>query len=119
LKAQNIRKAALLGTVYTMEQDFYKDRIASHGIKVIIPETQDRSFINHVIFQELCLGILSASSRERFVDIIGKLSRQGAQGVILGCTEIGLLVKQADTSVPLFDTTVIHARRAAQFALSK
>jgi aspartate racemase len=119
LKVQNIRKAALLGTAYTMEQGFYKDRIAGHGIEVIVPEAEDRAFINRVIFQELCLGILSDSSRQRYVDIIGKLNRKGAQGVILGCTEIGLLVKQADTSVPLFDTTVIHARRAADFALAK
>jgi aspartate racemase len=119
LKAKNIRKAALLGTAYTMEQDFYKDRIAGHGIEVIVPEAEDRAFINRVIFQELCLGILSDSSRQRYVDIIGKLNRKGAQGMILGCTEIGLLVKQADTSAPLFDTTVIHARRAADFALEK
>ncbi len=117
VKEQGIKKTALLGTRYTMEQDFYKDRIASHGLEVIVPEAEDRAFINRVIFEELCLGTISGASRERFVKIIEALSQKGAQAAILGCTEIGLLVKQIDTEVPLFDTAEIHARAAAREAL--
>jgi aspartate racemase len=117
LTAKGIRKAALLGTRYTMEQEFYKDRIAQHGIDVMVPDALDREFINDVIYHELCLGELNPASRERLVRIMEELSGAGAEGIILGCTEIGLLVKQEDSSVPLFDTAVIHARSAAQFAL--
>ena len=115
---KGMKKAALLGTTYTMEQDFYKDRIAQSGIEVVIPEAEERAYINRVIFEELCLGVISPASRARFADIIGALAERGAEGVILGCTEIGLLITKEDTPVPLFDTTVIHARAAAAFALS-
>ncbi|BDR52820.1 racemase [Bombiscardovia nodaiensis] len=118
LKLAGISKVGLLGTTFTMEQDFYKTTIASNGIEVIVPDADDRRLVNDVIYQELCLGEIKDSSRRAYVEIIDKLASQGAQGVILGCTEIGLLVKQADTQVPLFDTTLIHAEGIAQYALS-
>jgi aspartate racemase len=117
LAEKGIRKAALLGTRYTMEQDFYKDRIAQNGIEVVVPDVGDREFVNHVIYHELCLGVLNPDSRKRFLRIMEELGGTGAEGIILGCTEIGLLVKQEDSSVPLLDTTAIHARSAAQLAL--
>ncbi|WP_332955976.1 aspartate/glutamate racemase family protein [Clostridioides difficile] len=113
LKEKEIKKVALLGTKYTMEQDFYKNVIINNGIEVLIPNEEDRIIVNDTIFNELCLGIVSESSKKAFLSIIDKLSKQGAEGVILGCTEIGLLIKQNDTSIPLFDTTVIHAIEAA------
>ena len=117
LKENGITKVALLGTRYTMEQDFYIARIKSHGINVLVPEKEDRDFINRVIFEELCQGILRPASRERYVRIIEELYALGAQGAVLGCTEIGLLVKQTDTNIPLFDTTRIHAQMAVRLAL--
>lgn len=114
---QEIETVALLGTKYTMEQDFYKERLTGRGIRVIVPESEEREFINHVIYDELCLGTVSDESRREFLRIIGGLVRKGARGVILGCTEIGLLVSQKDTDVPLYDTTLIHGRRAALHAL--
>ncbi|HHP4617711.1 TPA: aspartate/glutamate racemase family protein, partial [Clostridioides difficile] len=109
LREKEIKKVALLGTKYTMEQDFYKNVIINNGIEVLIPNEEDRIIVNDTIFNELCLGIISESSKKAFLSIIDKLGKQGAEGVILGCTEIGLLIKQNDTSIPLFDTTVIHA----------
>lgn len=117
LREQKIEHVALLGTRYTMEQDFYKRVIEENGIHVIIPEAEERFMINEVIFKELCLGILKDSSREKFLAVIHALKMRGAEGVILGCTEIGLLVSQTDTDVPLFDTTLLHAREAALTAL--
>lgn len=119
LKAQKIDKVALLGTKYTMEQDFYKDRLIRDGISVMIPGETDRERINSIIFQELCLGIVSDQSREEYLRIIDSMMEQGAQGVILGCTEIGLLINQNDTKAPLFDTTVIHGKQAALHAIGK
>lgn len=113
LKNKNIKKVALLGTSYTMEQDFYKKVIIDHGIDVLIPEKQDRRKINDIIFKELCLGIIKSNSKKICLDIINKLCNLGIQGVILGCTEIGLLIHQNDTLIPLFDTTLIHAQEAA------
>lgn len=112
-----ISTVGLLGTKYTMEQDFYKSRIASNGIKVLIPNPEDRDVINKVIYEELCLGNIQQSSRDYYKKVIRKLVEDGAEGVILGCTEIGLLVKQEDSEVPLFDTTVIHAIEAVNKAL--
>jgi aspartate racemase len=117
LTEKDISKAALLGTRYTMEQNFYKERIVKNGIDVIVPGATDREFINQIIYQELCLGILNPDSRKRFLCIMEELGGMGAEGVILGCTEIGLLVNQKDSPIPLFDTTVIHARSAVQLAL--
>ncbi|HBF4863755.1 TPA: amino acid racemase, partial [Clostridioides difficile] len=103
----------LLGTKYTMEQDFYKNIIINNGIDVLIPDEEDRIIVNNTIFNELCVGIVSESSKKAFISIIDKLGKQGAEGVVLGCTETGLLIKQNDTSIPLFDTTIIHAIEAA------
>ncbi|KPI52081.1 aspartate racemase [Clostridioides difficile] len=113
LKEKEIKKVALLGTKYTMEQDFYKNIIINNGIDVLIPNEEDRIIVNNTIFNELCVGIVSDSSKKAFLSIIDKLGNQGAEGIILGCTEIGLLIKQNDTSIPLFDTTLIHAIDAA------
>ena len=117
LKVNKIDKVALLGTKYTMEQDFYKDKLLENGIEVIIPEERDRECINTIIFQELCLGIISAESKQEYLRIIDDLMKKGAQGVILGCTEIGMLISQQDTQAPLFDTTYIHGKRAALDAM--
>ena len=113
----DIRTIGLLGTKYTMEQDFYKSRIESNGIKVLVPNSEDREVINKVIFEELCLGEIQPSSREYYQKVIKSLVDDGAEGIILGCTEIGLLVKPEDSEVPLFDTTVIHALEAVKKAL--
>ena len=117
LLKKSIKKVALLGTKYTMEQNFYKNRLTEKGIEVIIPNDDDRAVVNQTIYEELCLGIISPSSKKKFLEIIMKLSTQGAEGIILGCTEIGLLVQQQDTKIPLFDTTLIHAKSAALYAL--
>ncbi len=117
LLSKNIKKIALLGTKYTMEQDFYKSRLINRGIEVIIPNEKQRKIVNETIYNELCLGIISEESKEKFLNIINELSNKGAEGVILGCTEIGLLVKQNDTDIGLFDTTEIHARKAALYAI--
>ena len=118
LQAQGIRRVALLGTRYTMEQDFYKQRLIDGGMEVLIPGEADRQTVNTVIFQELCQGIISPQSKAAFLRILEDLQAQGAQGAILGCTEIGLLIGQSDTQLPLFDTTLIHAKSAAQLALA-
>ncbi|MCI1581397.1 MAG: aspartate/glutamate racemase family protein [Clostridium beijerinckii] len=117
LKAENITKIALLGTKYTMEQDFYKSKLIEEGITVLIPDKEDIETVNKIIYNELCVGIISKHSKEVYLNIIDKLTNKGAQGVILGCTEIGLLVQQRDTKTPLFDTTLIHAEKAALFSI--
>lgn len=114
----NLQTVGLLGTKYTMEQNFYKSRIESHGIRVIVPSSSERQKINQVIYEELCLGKINPSSRNSFKRIIQQLVNQGAEGIILGCTEIGLLVKEEDADVPLFDTTHIHALEAVNMALT-
>jgi len=117
LLKNSIQKVALLGTKYTMEQDFYKSKLIEKGIEVIVPEKEDRREVNDIIYKELCLGIVTEQSKEIYLNIIAKLVTNGAQGVILGCTEIGMLVKQSDTCTPLFDTTYIHAHSAAVFSV--
>lgn len=117
LKKNKIKKVALLGTKYTMTEDFYKTRIESNKIQVIIPSKSDIELINHVIYDELCLGTINEESKKAFTRIIDELKEDGAEGVILGCTEIGLLVKQQDSSLPVFDTTQIHAKIAALTAI--
>lgn len=117
LKKQNVTKVALLGTKYTMTQAFYKERLVNAGITVLIPDEQEIELINDIIYDELCLGIISDSSKEKYLSIINGLAQQGAQGVILGCTEIGLLIQQKDTDLPVFDTTQIHATKAALLSL--
>jgi len=117
LKANGITKVGLLGTKYTMTQDFYKQKLIDAGIDVVIPDSDGVEIVNHVIYDELCLGIVKDESRQQYLSIIEDLRARGAQGVILGCTEIGLLIRQEDTSLPVFDTTKIHAEQAARFAL--
>lgn len=114
---EGMQTIGLLGTRYTMEQDFYKSRLEARGIKVLIPNDDEREIVNRVIYQELCLGKIKHDSREQFKRIIKGLIKEGAEGVILGCTEIGLLIGSDDSSVPLFDTTVIHAKGAVDYAL--
>ena len=116
LQSRGIRKVALLGTKYTMTQDFYKNKITETGIEVVIPDDDGVKLVNDVIYNELCLGILKDDSKAKFIDIISDLQKRGAEGVILGCTEIGLLIGQADVSLPVFDTTLIHAQKAALLA---
>lgn len=113
LEERKIKKVGLLGTVFTMEQTFYRQEIEAKGIEVIVPNQVDRDVVSQVIYEELCLGTLSEDSRRTYLRIIAELAAEGAEGIILGCTEIGLLVNQNDTVVPLFDTTRIHAERAA------
>lgn len=119
LEKNNITKVALLGTKYTMTQDFYKKELTDRGIKVLIPEETDVEIVNSVIYDELCLGIISEKSQAEYLRIINELSRRGAQGAILGCTEIGLLIKQTDIDTPLFDTTLIHATKAALLSIDR
>lgn len=115
----DIKKAALLGTKYTMLQDFYKERLEKRGITVLIPNGDDVETINRVIYDELCRGIVSPTSREEYARIIGELKGLGAQGVIPGCTEIGMLIDEKCSPIPVFDTTVIHAEKAANVSLQE
>ncbi len=119
IKKENIKTVGLLGTKYTMEQDFYKSRIECNGIKALVPNNSEREIINKVIYDELCLGKIQQSSRDYYKKIIKKLIDDGAEGIILGCTEIGLLVKPEDSEASLFDTTVIHAIESVNMALEK
>ena len=113
----NINKVGLLGTAPTMIQDFYKEKLIQRGIDTIIPSSEDIAIVNSIIFDELCHGIIKPESKQEYLRIISSLYKDGAQGIILGCTEIGLLVQQADTLVPLFDTALIHAEQAAKLSL--
>lgn len=120
IKQQGLRKPGLLGTKFTMEEDFYKKRLKEkYNLDVMIPSNTDRAVIDSVIYNELCLGILRQSSKEKFKEIIGRLVSNGADGLILGCTEIPLLISQEDVEVPLFDTTTIHSKAAVEFALNE
>jgi len=114
---KGLENIALLGTKYTMEQDFYKSKLIEKGINVIIPDKNDVEIINKVIYDELCLGTINSDSKKKFLEIVDKLRSKGAEGIILGCTEIGLLIKNADTDVPLFDTAIIHAEQAAIYSI--
>lgn len=116
--SQGLVKVGLLGTAFTMEKDFYRDRIASHGIEVIVPEVEDRQAVHQAIFGELALGVCSDETRKKFREIITKLVAEGAEGIILGCTEIELLVTQADSSVPVFPTAKLHIEAAVDLALA-
>ncbi|NJK45107.1 MAG: aspartate/glutamate racemase family protein [Pleurocapsa sp. SU_196_0] len=118
IKARGLQRIGLLGTAFTMEQDFYKGRLTDkHGLEVIVPGEADRRIVHRVIYDELCLGIVKPESKLEYTRIMRELVKNGAQGIILGCTEIMLLVGQADSSVPVFDTTTIHAVAAVEFAL--
>ncbi len=117
LKQQGIERVGLLGTSFTMEQDFYKSRLQQrYGLDVVVPEAQDRKIVHDIIYNELCLGLVNSGSRSEYVRIIADMARAGAQAVILGCTEIGMLVQQSDCEVLLFDTTAIHAEAAVVMA---
>lgn len=119
IKRSGFSKVGLLGTRFTMEQAFYRDRLAGrHGIDVLVPEEADREALHRVIYDELCLGVVREASRNEYRRIISQLVQRGAQAVILGCTEISMLVGPEDSMVPLFDTASIHARKAAEWALS-
>ena len=118
IKQQNIQRVGLLGTRFTMEEAFYKDRlIHQHGLAVQVPDSEARNLVHDVIYDELCLGKIRQQSRDRFLAIIANLVESGAEAIILGCTEIGLLVRAEDSTVPIFDTTVLHARAAVEWAI--
>ena len=115
---QQIQTVGLLGTAFTMEQDFYSGRLSQkYGLNVLIPNSDDRKLVHQVIYKELCLGKLTDASKLEYLRIINALAEQGAAGIILGCTEIGMLIKQTDTHVQLFDSTVVHAAKAVDYAL--
>jgi len=117
--SRGIRKIGLLGTRFTMQEDFYKGKLVhDHGLEVLTPNDADMDMIHQVIFEELCLGLIKDVSKKKYNAVIKRLEADGAEGVILGCTEIGLLVKDQDSSIPLFDTTVIHAEAAVEYALA-
>jgi aspartate racemase len=118
IRSAGFSAVGLLGTRFTMEQAFYKERLQErHGLKVLVPAPRDREVIHRVIYEELCLGKIVDNSRSEYRRIMASLVDQGAEAIILGCTEISLLVGQNDATVPLFDTTAIHARKAAERAL--
>ncbi|MCK5825400.1 MAG: amino acid racemase [Desulfuromusa sp.] len=117
IKAQGLKKVGLLGTRYTMEEDFYRQRLLDkYNLDVVIPDQEDRDYVHQVIFSELCLGKFTPESRANYLAIIDKLRDQGAEGVILGCTEIPLLVRQEDTDLPLFNTAALHAEYALEYS---
>jgi len=118
IKEKGFKKVGLLGTKFTMEEDFYKGRlIKKHGIEVIIPNSEDMQIVHDIIYNELCLGEIKEASKEQYKRIIKDLAKKGAEGVILGCTEIPMLIKQKDVEIPLFDTTKIHAEFAVDYAI--
>ena len=120
VKGSGIQKVGLLGTRFTMEEEFYKGRLAQkHGLDVSIPNPQEREIIHRVIYDELVLGKIDLGSRTQYIEIMQRMVREGAEGIILGCTEIGLLVHSEDSRVPLFDTTKIHAEAAVDYALQE
>ena len=117
LESKNIKKVALLGTKYTMMQEFYRNRLEERGFQILVPESEDIEIVNHIIYEELCKGVILQESKQQYLRIINKLKCCGAEGVVLGCTEIGLLINQSDIELPVFDTTQIHGRMAALKAL--
>lgn len=119
IKEQGINTVGLLGTRYTMEQDFYSTRLESNDIKVMVPNEEERENVNKIIYEELCLGKVQQTSRDYYKKVIQDLIRNGAEGIILGCTEIGLLIKPEDVTVPLFDTANIHALEAVNMSLQE
>ena len=112
-----IKKVGLLGTAFTMEQEFYKQRLINKSLEVIIPNANERQIIHNVIYHELCLGITKEQSKQQYINIIENMAKEGIEGVILGCTEIGMLINQEDVSVQVYDTTLIHAQQAVKKAL--
>jgi aspartate racemase len=118
IQSLGIHKAGFIGTRYSMEGDYYRETLQKYGIEYIIPEDSEREIINNIIFEELCLGVLKQTSKESLINIINKLQAKGAEGIILGCTEIPLLIKQEDVYLPVFDTLAIHADAAVELALT-
>jgi aspartate racemase len=120
IKAGGMRKVGLLGTKFTMEEEFYKGRLVNrHGLDVLIPSDEGREIVHKVIYDELVMGKIEPTSKAQYIQIIEELVSMGAQGIILGCTEIGLLVGEKDVAVPVFDTTLIHATAAVEYALGE
>jgi aspartate racemase len=119
VKQAGYSKVGLLGTQFTMEQPFYRDRLSGHGIDVVIPNDAEREIVHRIIYEELCLGIIHPESKQLYRRIMAGLAWQGVDAIILGCTEIGLLVGKSDAAVPLFDTTAIHALAAVELALTE
>ncbi|WP_431811152.1 aspartate/glutamate racemase family protein [Lysinibacillus sp. FW12] len=119
IKEAGLQKIALLGTKYTMEQAFYKARIEDFGIEVIVPNEHERIEVNRIIYEELCLGNIVPASKSYYVHVIAELVKAGVEGVILGCTEIGLLIQQENVTIPVFDTTAIHAQTAVAMAIQE
>ena len=117
VRRQGLSRVGLLATGYTMEQPFLRERLAGHGLTVLVPEAPDRAVVHRVIYEELCVGVVSDESRRAYREIIGRLVAAGAEGIILGCTEIELLVDQADSPVPVFPTTRLHVEAAVSTAL--
>ena len=117
LLSKGITRVGLLGTKYTMTQEFYREKLTERGIDVLIPDGEEIDLVNRVIFDELCLGVVKEDSKSAYLKVIANLQARGAQGILLGCTELGLIVSQEDVSLPLFDTTVIHAKKAIELAL--
>nr|CAA9324622.1 MAG: Aspartate racemase [uncultured Nocardioidaceae bacterium] len=118
INAEGLTTVGLLGTAFTMEQEFYRDRLESHGLTVLVPDEEDRALVHSVIYDELCLGVVTDASRAAYVGVIDRLIHAGAQGVVLGCTEIELLISQADSRVPVFPTTRLHVEAAVDRALA-
>ncbi|MFJ7945079.1 aspartate/glutamate racemase family protein [Streptomyces sp. NPDC096354] len=118
VRTQGLRRVGLLGTAFTMEQDFYRGRLESHGLTVDIPDAESRALVHHVIYDELCLGVVREDSRDAYRRIIADLVAAGAEGIVLGCTEIELLIGPADSPVPVFPTARLHAEAAVRLALS-
>ena len=120
IKAAGLHRVALLGTAFTMEQDFYRGRLTGHhGFDVIVPEAADRLLVHNVIYNELCAGVVKTESRQIYRDVMARLVAAGAQAIILGCTEIMLLVDASDVSIPVFDTTALHAQAGVEFVLGR
>ncbi|WP_236333220.1 aspartate/glutamate racemase family protein [Paenibacillus auburnensis] len=116
--SDKINKVALLGTAFTMEQPFYKDRLTGqYGLEVVVPDEADRAVVHDIIYHELCLGIINEHSKKKYLDIIDSLIRKGAEAVILGCTEITMLISQEDCTIPVYDTTRLHAEAAVDFCI--
>lgn len=118
VRAEGMTTVGLLGTAFTMEQPFYRDRLASHGLEVLVPDAGDRADVHRVIYDELCLGVVRDESRRRYQEVIAELVDMGAEGVVLGCTEIELLIAAEDSPVPVFPTTALHAAAIVDAALS-
>lgn len=119
VQGAGLSTVGLLGTAFTMEQDFYRSRLVSHGLEVIIPDDDDRGSVHRVIYEELCVGVVTEASREAYRDIIGRLGAAGAEGIIFGCTEIELLIRPKDVDLPVFPTTRLHVEAAVGLALAQ